>query len=95
MSLLISTLKARISPLSFYQRELGSISKRANQGWASGGLCPFHSDTRIGNFRVNIESGAFKCFACGAKGGDIISYVCLRYSKTVSKALEHLANEYM
>lgn len=94
MNLSIATVKGRISPSVFYQRELGVFPNRISMGWTDGGLCPFHSDRRKGNFRVNIENGAFKCFSCSARGGDIISYICLRYSKSIPEALEYLAREY-
>lgn len=32
-------------------------------------LCPFHEDQRLGNFRVNMKTGFFMCWACGAAGG--------------------------
>lgn len=35
--------------------------------------CPFHNDTRP-SLSVNIETGAFKCHACGARGGDLIDF---------------------
>lgn len=40
--------------------------------WRSA-LCPFHKDTTP-SLRVRIENGAFKCLACGEKGGDILSF---------------------
>jgi len=40
------------------------------------GLCPFHSDTRLGSFVVTPQKGIFKCFACGA-GGDAAKFVSL------------------
>jgi len=36
-------------------------------------LCPFHGDTNP-SLSVNVDSGAFKCFACDAKGGDLIAF---------------------
>uniref|UniRef100_A0A7C3WLZ7 Toprim domain-containing protein n=1 Tax=Dictyoglomus turgidum TaxID=513050 RepID=A0A7C3WLZ7_9BACT len=35
--------------------------------WASA-LCPFHKETRP-SFGVNMETGFFNCFSCGARGG--------------------------
>ncbi len=37
-------------------------------------LCPFHSDKEIGSFSINLKSGLYNCYSCGAKG-NIISYV--------------------
>lgn len=36
-------------------------------------LCPFHDDTTA-SLSFNVKKGAFKCFACGAKGGDLIAF---------------------
>jgi len=32
-------------------------------------ICPFHADRSMGNFSLNITSGYYKCWACGARGG--------------------------
>ncbi|MBN2309197.1 MAG: hypothetical protein JXR94_09520 [Candidatus Hydrogenedentes bacterium] len=88
-----SRLKAAIPPAEFYSMELPTMpAPRPGQGWVNGGLCPFHPDRHVGNFRVNLESGAFTCFACGAKGGDIIAFVELRYGLDFADALELLAS---
>jgi len=42
-------------------------------------VCPFHNDTKP-SLGVNVESGAFKCHACGAKGGDLVAFHQLKYS---------------
>ena len=34
------------------------------------GLCPFHSDSNP-SLSLNLSSGAFNCFSCGAKGGPV------------------------
>jgi len=65
------------------------IPKR-DYGWVDGGLCPFHDDHRSGNFRIHLESGAFKCFSCGEKGGDIIAFLRRREDLTFSESLEAL-----
>lgn len=36
-------------------------------------LCPFHDDSNA-SLRFNSDKGAFKCMACGAKGGDILAF---------------------
>lgn len=40
--------------------------------------CPFHEDSRP-SMRVLIETGAFRCMACGAKGGDVLAFYMLRH----------------
>ena len=69
-------LKARINPAEFYCREQNLPRLASKSGkWATAGLCPFHADHREGSFKVNIETGSFKCWSCGAAGGDIIAFV--------------------
>lgn len=47
--------------------------------WRSA-LCPFHDDTRA-SLRVLSTSGAFKCMACNARGGDVLAFERLRTGK--------------
>lgn len=35
--------------------------------------CIFHDDTRP-SLSINIRSGGYYCFVCGAKGGDVIAF---------------------
>ena len=63
-------------PLGFYEHELGKLS-RPSRGWARGN-CPFHRGQNSTSFCVNIVSGGFHCFSCGAKGGDIVAFLMLR-----------------
>jgi DNA primase len=84
-------IKAAIRPIEFYQSELDTMpTPRRDHGWADGGLCPFHPDKRAGNFRVNLESGAYCCFSCDAAGGDIIAFTMARYEMTFIEAIRHL-----
>jgi len=36
-------------------------------------ICPFHEDTKP-SLAVHMDKGAFKCFSCGAKGGDVLAF---------------------
>lgn len=40
---------------------------------------------------MNVQSGGFQCFACGAKGGDIIDFVRLRHGLSFRAAVSHLS----
>ena len=86
-------LKNTVRPADFYRVELpGMPPPKVDDGWVSGGLCPFHDDRRAGNFRVNLDTGAFTCFACGAKGGDIVTFTQLRHSLSFRDALKAIAD---
>ena len=40
--------------------------------------CPFHEDAQP-SLRVNVDVGAFRCMACGAKGGDVLAFHMQRH----------------
>jgi hypothetical protein len=68
---------AALPPIrSYYERELGRLGPE-RRGWAQG-CCPFHKSKSGRSFSVNLSSGAFHCFGCGASGGDVIAFVRLR-----------------
>jgi hypothetical protein len=47
--------------------------KLSGRGQWRDALCPFHNDTRP-SLRVRLETGAFRCMACGAHGGDVLAF---------------------
>jgi DNA primase len=84
-----------------YRRACGTFSKAslpdaadyfASEGlklhgggvWRSA-LCPFHADTRP-SLRIRLDTGSFRCMACGAHGGDILQFHRLRYGLTFRAA---------
>ncbi len=91
----IAMLKENISFKAFYQKELpeSPIFKYAGW-WQSGGRCPFHEDKHAGSFFVNLNTGAFNCFSCGAKGGDIIAFIQLRDRLTFVECIRKLSAEW-
>jgi hypothetical protein len=58
-------------PANFYARELGAL--KGSGAWRDA-LCPFHDDTRP-SMRVNVQTGAYKCMACGEGGSDLIAFL--------------------
>jgi hypothetical protein len=56
--------------------------------WRSA-LCPFHQDTKP-SLRVFVESGAFRCMVCGARGGDVLAFHRLRHSLRFIEAAKAL-----
>jgi len=88
-------VKQCIAPCDFYMREqdLERFIHKSGK-WGTAGLCPFHDDASEGSFKVNCENGAFICFSCGEKGGDIITYIQKKYDLSFREALEKLRNEW-
>ncbi|MFH1635393.1 MAG: CHC2 zinc finger domain-containing protein, partial [Chloroflexota bacterium] len=50
-------------------------------------FCPFHENIRTPALGVNVETGTFKCFSCGAHG-DIFTWRMLREGETFQQALK-------
>lgn len=89
----VARVKAAIAPARFYKAELPAMpTAKKEQGWVSGGLCPFHKDARAGNFRVNLSTGAFHCFACGQRGWDIVAFAQRRHGLSFPDAVRMIAN---
>ncbi len=74
-------------PTDFYASELGDLIGLGE--WRSGRCC-FHSPDRSPSLRVNLRTGAFRCFACNARGGDILDFQQLRYGQTFREAARAL-----
>ncbi len=56
--------------------------------WRSA-VCPFHDDARP-SLRVNTETGAYRCMACGAKGGDVLAFHQARHGLSFQQAARDL-----
>jgi DNA primase len=62
-------------PAKFFEGE--GLRLTGGGEWRSA-RCPFHQD-HAPSLRVCIDGGAFRCMACGAKGGDVIAFYRLRH----------------
>lgn len=86
-------IKESVTPGDFYCHATPG-AKLKKHDWNDGGLCPFHADNNPGSFRVNLTTGAFKCFACGIAGGDIIAFTMALHDLEFVEALEELADDW-
>lgn len=85
-------IKNALSPADFYRHELNAPLTK--HGLNNGGLCPFHNDRKAGSFFVNLNSGAFICYSCGTKGGDIVAFTMTLYGLKFAEALAQLASDW-
>jgi hypothetical protein len=85
----LSHFKRELLPRAqdFYERELGRLS-RPSRGWAKA-TCPFHPDKHP-SLNLNLTSGGFLCFACQAKGGDVIDFIMQRDGLSFKSAAQLL-----
>lgn len=86
-------IKQTLAAREFYRHELPGAPLKKH-GWNDGGLCPFHNDNKPGSFRVNLMTGAYKCFACGAAGADVIAFAMALYGLQFVEALAKLADDW-
>lgn len=70
-----------------YFREQG-LKLTGGGGWKDA-ICPFHADTKP-SLRVRLDTGAFRCMACGAHGGDVLAFHMLRYGLRFVDAAKNL-----
>ncbi|MDE2174172.1 MAG: hypothetical protein KGJ54_02635 [Betaproteobacteria bacterium] len=73
-------------PARYYTAELGALHGRGT--WRDA-LCCFHPD-RKPSLRVNVATGAFRCFVCGAHGGDLLAFQMQRYKQPFPAAARAL-----
>ncbi len=52
-------------------------------------MCPFHGDTRP-SLRVKVETGSWRCMACGAHGGDVLAFEMQRTGRGFRDAAQAL-----
>ena len=58
------------SSITYYEKQ--GIELKGGGAWRDA-ICPFHKDTKP-SLRINIEKGAYRCFVCGARGGDVLAF---------------------
>jgi hypothetical protein len=78
----------RMPLVADYHRPIfGELRFNAN-GWAQV-RCVFHEDGHA-SLSIHRERGAFRCFACGARGGGVLAFEMLRSGadfKSAARAL--------
>jgi hypothetical protein len=78
----------RLRTVESYYRPIFGPLRFNPSGWAQLG-CIFHED-RHASLSIHREWGAFRCFACGARGGDLLAFEMLRSGtdfKSAARAL--------
>jgi DNA primase len=73
--------------VGYYEPIIGRLRFNSS-GWAQA-RCVFHED-RHASLSIHRERGAFRCFACGARGGDVLAFEMLRSDmdfKSAARAL--------
>jgi CHC2 zinc finger len=80
--------RARLpAAITYYQPIFGSLQFNAS-GWTQV-RCLFHED-RHASLSIHRERGAFRCFACGARGADLLAFEMLRSGTSFKSAARTL-----
>ena len=74
------------NPIKYYSEQ--GLKLTGDGEWRKA-LCPFHKETRP-SLGVRLESGSFRCMACGASGGDVLAFHMLRYGMGFKEAAKSL-----
>ena len=72
---------------NYYQPIFGDVRFNAS-GWAQV-RCIFHQD-RHASLSIHCERGAFRCFGCGAHGGDLLAFEMMRSGANFKSATRAL-----
>lgn len=78
------------TPLSYFEDQ--GFRLRGQRTWHTVPCC-FHGD-RNPSLRLNILTGAFHCFGCGAAGSDIVDFHGLRYGLSFIETAKELGAWY-
>jgi len=73
-------------PANYYKEQ--GLKLTGGGEWKNA-ICPFHQDTHP-SLRVRIDTGGFRCMACGAHGGDVLSFHMQRYGLGFKQAAKDL-----
>lgn len=79
------------APVAILQR-LGIKPSRANASGYMQIVCPFHKggDEKNASLSMHSINGNFRCFACGAHGGDVLSFWMQHTGQTFKQAAQEL-----
>jgi hypothetical protein len=75
-------------PIQYYSKELSDFKVNSRSEWILSGVCPFHPDTKSGNFCINRVNGAYKCHRCNAHGGSVVKFHAEKYDISYREAIE-------
>jgi len=74
------------SPANYFKEQ--GLKLTGGGEWKTA-LCPFHDDHNP-SLSVRLDTGGFRCFACGAHGGDVLSFHMQRHGLSFKQAAKDL-----
>ena len=89
----VSVAEINIDSIVDYRAEYSRVVKKIKPaGDNIVGLCPFHNDTNS-SFTVNLKTGQYDCFACGASG-NYIGFVARLNGTSTKEAFKQILREH-
>lgn len=79
--------KEKLPDPGTYYRNLG-LKLTGGGEWKSA-ICPFHEDKNP-SLRLRLDSGSFRCMACGVHGGDVLAFHMQLYKLNFIRATQAL-----
>ena len=79
--------KSALQPPANYYKEQG-LKLTGGSEWKSA-VCPFHDDHKP-SLRLRLDTGGFRCMACGVRGGDVLAFHMQRYGLDFIAAAKQL-----
>lgn len=73
------------NPANYYSKQFTKF--RIKSEWTTVHCC-FHDDAHP-SLRLHMISGRFRCFACGARGCDIVAFHMQRYRANFIATINH------
>jgi hypothetical protein len=80
-------------PVNYYTQQFPELKHKSLKSDWINVLCCFHNDTKP-SLGIHLVSGGFYCFACQAKGGDVLAFHRLRYQLNFVEAVDLLGAWY-
>lgn len=75
------------APAKYYGKQFPGM--KINSEWVKVRCC-FHQPDNNPSLNISMINGHFKCFSCGAKGGDVIAFHQQRYKLGFKDAVRSL-----
>ncbi|SEA50561.1 CHC2 zinc finger domain-containing protein [Nitrosospira multiformis] len=84
----VSLFRRNLLPTPFQYYKGQGLKFIGGGEWKSA-CCPFHDDKRP-SLRVRLDTGGFRCMACGAYGGDVLAFHMQRHRLSFVEAAKQL-----
>ena len=79
------------TPRNYYTASFPTITFTSSLHWHL--ICCCFHDENTPSLSLNFTHGGFNCFACNARGGDVVAFHRLRYGLDFKEAMRQLVGD--